>query len=971
MQIQTSTAGIPITLLWGTNKLACNLFWMANFQAHKSKGGKGGKGGGGKGGGGTTTYTASVEMGLCEGPIQQVSRVFSNNSVTYLGALLLGLLDGSDGAGPGLDGMLNKHLAYVYSSYFDLGAAATLPALNFEVAGNLTGSVPSTSDGYDRSHDANFADIIWDFIGNHRYGMDPDLNAYIDMDSWNGYKTYCQAQSLVGSPMLDNQDQALTTLQRWATMTNTWIFWSGTALKFVPLATEPVTDGNVTYHPLLTPIVDLNYDDYVFDSTSRDSDPITFERIDPRDGYNRVEVDCLDRNNYYDANPQYWEDLASIQDFGLLQSQVIDANDICDPNVGQIIARLVGERVTSIRNTYSFKLGYSYILLEPGDIVTLSEPNLGLSRLAVRITEISEDDKGNLDIKAEEFPFAIDGAMYRDAASTTSIPNQPSSTFDPGIDQYADPGNVNQPMIIEPPASVTGGPPEIWIGASGGSSWGGAVVYLSIDGLNYANTGNITASTAQGISTIAIPLGTVDPDTTHTINVDMSISGMDLPTGITHSDADQGTTASLIDDEVLSWGTVTPTGSMTYNLTYLRRGIYSSPNEAHVAGAIFSRIDPGVVVKFSLPLQWVGRPIHVKLTSFNTFNLMTQDISTVVDYIYTPAGVAYQIAPPTAAGLTAGMVTQSDGTNLLFMNTTWTGSVGPSLGSYEVQMSADGGSTWTASDITVGPSVNNFRFSPAVPSVNYQSRIRALTQNGLGASTWAMSPIVNSGSIGSHLTVPATPTGLSASPGTNQVALNWFANAPGDTVISYKIYKATGLSQPVGSSALLATVSAGTLGYNDTGLANGSQWTYFISAVNSAGESGRTAGVNATVTTPIYQTKFSPYYSLQARKPNANEVLFSLPISYNVQFPSNLAGSRGNIDGIAATATVNFSVRQNGTNVGTITYPSGSTGRNLATFSTVGAAVLNFVAGDELSVVAGASPDLTFQGFSFSLEGLR
>jgi hypothetical protein len=606
----------------------------------------------------------------------------------------------------------------------------------------------------------------------------------------------------------------------------------------------------------------------VFDSTSKDSDPITFERLDPRDGYNRVEIDCLDRNNYYDSNPQYWEDLGSIQDYGLLQSQVVSASEICDPNVGKIIATLVGQRLTTIRNTYSFKLGYSYILLEPGDLLTITDPNLGINKLPIRITEVSEDDKGNLDIKAEEFPWAV-GPTLHSTPVLVGIPNQPSSTFDPGIDQYADPGNVNQPMIVEPPASVTGGPPEIWIGASGGSNWGGATVYLSIDGLNYANVGNITSSTAQGHLTAALPAGTADPDTTHTISVDMTISGMDLPTGITHTDADQGTTASLIDDEVLSWGTVTPTGSMSYNLTYLRRGIYSSANAAHVSGAVFSRIDPGVVLKFNLPSQWIGVPIHVKLTSFNTFGLNTQDISTVVDYVYTPAGVAYTINPPTAATLTASHVTQSDGTSWLAMNLSWTGSTGPSLGSYEVQISGDGGTTWTAADNTTGPTATYFQFSPATPSTNYQGRVRAVSTNGLAMSAWSTSSVVNSGSA------------------------------------------------------------------------------------------------------PSYTNKFSPYYSLQARKPLASEILFSLPIGFNVQFPANFSGSRGDVDTTAAASTVNLSVRQNGSNVGTITYAASTSGRNVATFTTVGGLALNLIAGDELSVVAPTTPDTTFLGFSFSLEGLR
>jgi hypothetical protein len=967
MQIQTSTAGIPITLLWGTNKLAGNLFWAANFQAHKGKGGKGGKGGG-KGKGGSTTYTAMIELGLCEGPIQGVLRVFSNNSVTTLASLILGLLDGSNSAGPGLDGMQNRGLAYLYSPYFDLGSAATLPAMNFEVAGDLTGSVPNTGVGYDRSHDANFADIIKDFIGNSRYGMDPDLLPFVDDTTWNGFHDYCQAQSLIASPMLDTQDQAMNTLQRWATLSNTWIFWTGTQLKFAPLAPYPITDGVVSYFPNLAPVYDLGYDDYVFESSARDSDPIMYDRIDPRDGYNRVEIDCLDRNNYYDSNPQYWEDLGSIQDFGLLQSQVVAATEICDINVAKIIATLVGQRLTTIRNTYSFKLGYAYILLEPGDLLTITEPNLGLNRVSVRITEISEDDKGNLDIKAEEFPYAVGATLYS-MPVTIEMPNQPSSTFDPGFNQYADPGDVNQPMIIEPPASITGGPPEVWIGASGGPNWGGAIVYLSIDGLNYAESGRITTSTPQGLLTANLPAGTVDPDTTNTLSVDMAISGMDLPTGITHTDADSGTTASLIDDEVLSWGHVAPSGPTSYDLTYLRRGQFGMPNEAHVLGATFSRIDPGVVMKYNLPIEWVGKTIYVKLTSVNTFGGMVQDISTVVAYTYTPIGVAYDIAPPTSPLLVSQRVVQTDGTILIRMLLTWTISVGPSLGGNEVQFSSNGGTTWVAADVQVGAAAASYAFMPALSSTNYQARVRATSANGLAFSTWATSAIVNSGALSA--TVPAMPTGLVATAGTGQVALTWNANAVGDAVSAYKVYKATGLSQPFSSATLLATVSGGTLGYTDTGLANGSTWTYFLVATNSAGDSTNTAGANATVTAPLYQNKFSPYYSLQARKPLTIEVLYSLPIGYNVQFPANFSGSRGDIDMTAATSSVAFDVRKNGTSVGTVTFPSGSTGRNLATFSTVGGAVVNFVAGDELSVVAGVTPDITFQGFSFSLEGLR
>ena len=45
-----------------------------------------------------------------------------------------------------------------------------------------------------------------------------------------------------------------------------------------------------------------------------------------------------------------------------------------------------------------------YSLLEPMDIVELSDATLGLDRAAVRITEIAEDDNGELTVTAEEIP---------------------------------------------------------------------------------------------------------------------------------------------------------------------------------------------------------------------------------------------------------------------------------------------------------------------------------------------------------------------------------------------------------------------------------------------------------------------------------------------------------------------------------------------------------------------------------------
>jgi hypothetical protein len=59
-----------------------------------------------------------------------------------------------------------------------------------------------------------------------------------------------------------------------------------------------------------------------------------------------------------------------------------------------------------IVNSYTFKLGWKYCLLEPMDLVQITDARLGPSALTVRITAVEEDDEGTLSITAEIFLVA-------------------------------------------------------------------------------------------------------------------------------------------------------------------------------------------------------------------------------------------------------------------------------------------------------------------------------------------------------------------------------------------------------------------------------------------------------------------------------------------------------------------------------------------------------------------------------------
>ena len=94
------------------------------------------------------------------------------------------------------------------------------------------------------------------------------------------------------------------------------------------------------------------------------------------------------------------------------------------------------------------------------------------------------------------------------------------------------------------------------------------------------------------------------------------------------------------------------------------------------------------------------------------------------------------------------------------------------------------------------------------------------------------------GGGGQQVTPPATPTGLAATAGNNQVSLTWNAST-GAT--SYNVGRGTASGGPY-----TTTFSASTASYTDTTAANGTPYYYVVAAVNSAGTSANSSQVSAT-----------------------------------------------------------------------------------------------------------------------------
>jgi hypothetical protein len=87
---------------------------------------------------------------------------------------------------------------------------------------------------------------------------------------------------------------------------------------------------------------------------------------------------------------------------------------------------------------------------------------------------------------------------------------------------------------------------------------------------------------------------------------------------------------------------------------------------------------------------------------------------------------------------------------------------------------------------------------------------------------------------------PAAPSGLTATPGDTQVALDWADNTEPD-VVGYKVYRSSG----GGDYTLVTLQPVTTSQYLDTGLVNGTEYSYYVTAVDPTQESSSST-VNAT-----------------------------------------------------------------------------------------------------------------------------
>ncbi|HXC12680.1 MAG TPA: phage tail protein [Stellaceae bacterium] len=445
--------------------------------------------------------------------------------------------------------------------------------------------------------------------------------------------------------------------------------------------------GPYAWTPNTTPIYSLGENDYIVQESSVGTylgvtpggpalrmgagpitggftdDPVHITRSAPADAMNMVQLEVKNRGMSYATSVTEAFDQGSIDLYGIRRDTSVKANAIVDPYfVATIAAQIVLQRQLLYRNTYAFQLGWKYVLLEPMDLVQITDPYLGAQAITVQITSIEEDDEGTLSVTAEDW-FGTPGAvMYPPPAPITTFggvtmlgfgggtatpyPKQSgaSESSSPNYGQAAP--SVNTPFILEPTEEllVAQGQtsPYIIIGLSGGPAatynpnWGGAGVYVSLDGDTFGKFGEFVGRSTMGYTTADCPAsGTSLPvdlaesnGSLNSVSAQLAANGASL--------CAVRTPAGLL--EFLSYTTATLTGANQYALTGLYRGLYGTYAIDLPAGSQFLSLGSASFFYEVLPTQFVGQVLYFEFPGFNTVGGGAQTLSETTIYSYVPVG---------------------------------------------------------------------------------------------------------------------------------------------------------------------------------------------------------------------------------------------------------------------------------------------------------------------------------------------
>lgn len=607
-------------------------------------------------------------------------------------------------------------LSWVAGKRIPLDSNASLPNFNFPlisgsayflVAGlPLPDGVEIPDPETDAVHpqaaflDAAAHDVVRGWLTNPVWGVS-GFAAYLDASAFdatkrNSFAAYVLAHDILISPLYDSQRTAADILEELATIANVALVWSEGLLKVIPYGDTAATSAltGVSYDPGSTASdpasptltgaylrirADLDDDDFL---PMGEDGPVVVDRTAPDDIVNHVSIEFTNRLNAYAPEIAEAKDEAGIAASGgaVRGADITKVPAIMRVELGRAHAQRVLQDLVNRRNTYKFRLGWEHVLLEPMDVVTLTDPALGLDHLPVRIRSIIESDDGDLDISAIDVPIGVRTALSYATQATAGFAH----------DYNVPAGALNQPAIFEAPFTLTDGRLVLYVCASGDNNWGGAAVFFSEDGVQYRSLGAIADPAIHGAvlsGTLTAGIAAGGLDTVGALTVAL-FDNAALPT-VSAPEADALATLCYHgrgnDYELFAYDVPTFLGADPPRARYqigpgrLRRGVYQTTPRAARVGDQFAVLSSGITIPIDPRL--IGATVYLKLIPHNVYGTGQADL-TEVDPIEWRVEGRGLLTPPAAL---ATLRTAYQDTHLVL---TWDAVTDPRPLTYEIRRGA-------------------------------------------------------------------------------------------------------------------------------------------------------------------------------------------------------------------------------------------------------------------------------------------
>jgi fibronectin type 3 domain-containing protein len=317
-----------------------------------------------------------------------------------------------------------------------------------------------------------------------------------------------------------------------------------------------------------------------------------------------------------------------------------------------------------------------------------------------------------------------------------------------------------------------------------------------------------------------------------------------------------GLNGQPLDGGNVTGNTILRCGGNAWNNNYPSVSIGASPTDPYIAnvtfgtntisGCYFNGINIESISGLTLSSNLIDYPaktgIYIQpgetgtgsFTSNTVSHLNTGQVAYQNDspstFTVTLTSNSWQTPPPPPPAVPTGLAATAVSSSQI--NLSWTASSGAT--SYNVKRATVSGGPYAT--VATGVTTVSYSDTGLAASTTYYYVVSAVNAGGQSANSSQASATTLAGG-----SVPAAPTGLTATAGNTQVSLSWTASS-GAT--SYNVKRATVSGGPYTTVATGVT----TTSYTNTGLTNGTTYYFVVSAINSVGESANSAQVSAAPT---------------------------------------------------------------------------------------------------------------------------